>query len=183
MQYLGSLQMTRCILRCSRAGVVHYEAPALRGLVIDVGGNHMGAAWPLRRENVDLFQHMVDSARDGVHPSYVFRPHLHGATMRKHGFKCRADGTRTHQAAAAGVNAGYIVLIGPASHEFLEVTQLQGLVESSFDFVGCTAHYGMQFCFLSWHGGILSHLRRLCCTLAVGCEAMFVLEDRVWNRL
>ncbi len=171
--------MTRCIFRRTGAGVVHHESPALRGLVIDVGGNHMCTARPLRCEDVDLFQHMVNSAREGVHSSYMFRPHMYGPTMHKHGFKCGAYGPRAHQAASTRVNASDIVFIRPARHEFLEIALLQGLIEGGFDFVGCTAHYGMQFCFLSWHGGILSHLRRLRCTLPVGCEATFVMEVRV----
>jgi hypothetical protein len=71
VQRLGRIVRVVGLARAARAGVVRHHAPALRGLVIDVGGQHEGMARAFGGEHLDALQHVVHGAGqrlDLAHP-------------------------------------------------------------------------------------------------------------------
>ena len=48
--------------RGARTGVVRHHAPALRSLVIDVGGQHESVTWPFGGEHLYALQHAVHTS-------------------------------------------------------------------------------------------------------------------------
>lgn len=173
MQNLWCLDVLIGILMGAGAGVMDHQPPALRGLVIHVSGDHVRTAGAVGRQDVNFLEYVMDSASQRIYSPYVLWPYMDGTAVRKHGFECSADSTSAAQSASTGMNASDIVFVRPASHEFFDIPQLQRFVKSGLHFIGGPPHHGMQFCFVSWHGGILSHLLPARCALAVGCMTMF----------
>jgi LemA protein len=85
----------------------------------------------------------------------TFGLHLHSAPMRKQRFKRSAHSAHTHYAPAPWKNAGDIVFVGPAGHEFDNIPGQQGFVKRGFDVIRGTANGGMELGFLAWHVGIV----------------------------
>ena len=127
--------------------MVRHQAPALRRLVIDVGGNHIDLARAFFGQYFDAFAQIVHTADERLDLAQRLRPGA-DAALGKHGFKSGTYGRHADQARAARMHANQIVFVGPAGHEFFQVGVLQRFIERSFDIVGrSTQGRGVLFCF------------------------------------
>lgn len=149
MQNQRALEVALRILWRSRTRMVHHQPPALWSLVIHISRNDMGGAGAVRREDFDLFKHMVHRTGQGVHPADVFGFDVDCTTVGKQGIKGGANRACATQPGSARMDAGNVIFVGPAAHEFFEIAPLQSFVKGGFDFVRCSAYGGKQFCFLS----------------------------------
>jgi hypothetical protein len=109
----------------ARAGMVRHHAPALRGLVVDVGGHHPGLrAVPSGVSTaIELHQAVHALARESTACGRSGQG-LYGA-IGKHGFEACADGARAPTRGPPGMHANDIVFVRPACHELVNVGRLQ----------------------------------------------------------
>ena len=75
MQHLGRLLGVGGIVGRAGAGVVHHQSPALRGLVVHIGGQHMGLGGAFRGHDLHALQHMVHRTGQRVDPANLFGLH------------------------------------------------------------------------------------------------------------
>ena len=139
VQHLRRLANFLRITLAARACVMHHHAPALWGLVIDIGSQYKCMRTPARCKDFHFFQDVMHGARQGVNPAHLFGTGLYGAAMGKHGLKSCANGTGTYHARPTRVYAGNIIFVRPACHEFFDICTLQGLIKCGFYIVRSAA--------------------------------------------
>lgn len=117
------------------------HAPALRSLVVHIGGNHVRLLTSLGCHDFYTLHQMVNRTGQRINFVDSFGMGLHTA-VGKHVFKCGADGALPNQPGATRVYANDVVFLGPTPHELLCVGVVQRLVEVVLDVIRGAAHNG-----------------------------------------
>ena len=116
------------------------HSPALDCFEVNVGGQHIGLRRAVGGHDFNALDDAVNANAQGLHAAHMFNAGAYRA-VRKHRFKTTSDRQRADPSRTAWVDADDVVFIGPAGHEFVDVTESQGFVKRGFGLV-CMAGVG-----------------------------------------
>ena len=86
-------------------------------------------------QDINALAHTVHTAGQRLDLVHRFRPGSN-RTIGKHRVKSGANGTQAQQPGPTGVHAHDFFFIGPAGHELVQLSGLQGVIKRSLNIIG-----------------------------------------------
>ncbi len=151
MKHLGFDADIHGVVGCARTGVVGHHAPALWGLVVDVGRQNKRWLGSLGCDHFDTLNQVVDGARQRFDFVDALWTGLHTA-IGEHRLKGRAYRPWPDQPGSAWMDAHDVIFFCPAPHQHVNVCVLERFVKVVFNVI-CGATDDGRLEFGSFHDG------------------------------